>query len=509
MGCRNGEADTVIEMSATTSGDTLLLATVFAVGLQVEAQVKDGSIYSGVFHTASLDEGYGIILKKARLIVKGRCSSLEVGTLVDTLVVLSNDLVQVIVKDFLSPMEGVIDYSVSDRLREGIEAVDSRGTSATSGNIDDNKENKSIKFGGEADIHETHHVKKILKSLDNNHNDLGRKDGCLCREEVEEQSHRPEVSISEGQVGDSEAHVEVNSCSCNEMDSSTNKVVCEAHHFSSFSKKSGDKSSTSPVCPSTRPSSSVSSDGISSFSNLSTSPSLPASEGSPFCNTCTKEFKLNPEAKVFWPSFASARSSSAVIPTIMNTSSVSSVPAAVPLVAAQSSVEINPFPTCTPLPAKFVQYNPLVVAGQTGISTQYPQPISGQVNARQQPARFIGQYHPTIQTGTAYMHQNTQPVMVGRSGQLIYVHPISQDPMQGTAILSQGFPLLTPCQVNMPKIQGTHAQSLQLCMTPPLVTAAPVQPFTIPSPIPFSSPVPVIRPITVPGGNGFFGSKFQ
>lgn len=509
MGCRNGEADTASEMPVTTSGDALLMATICAVGLPVEAHIKDGSIYSGVFHTASLDEGYGIVLKKARMIEKGRCSNLEVGTFVDTLVVLSNDLVQVIVKDFLFPMEGDIGYSVADRLQEGIEAVDSGGTGVTSGNIDGNQENKSIKFSGDADIHETHHVKKILRSLDNNHNDRGGKDGYLCREKVEEHSHRPEVSVLEGQVGDSEAHAETNASCHIDMDSSTNTVVCEAHHSSSFSKKSinGDKSSSSPVCLSTRPSSSVSSDNNSTCSNLSTSPYLPASEGSPFCNTYTKEFKLNPEAKVFLPSFASARSTSAVIPTIVNTSYVSSIPPAMPVAAAQSSLEISSFPSCTPLPAKFVQYSPLV-AGQTGISTQYPQPISGQVNARQ-PARFIGQYHPTIQTGTAYMHQNTQPVMVGRTSQLVYVHPISQDPMQGTTVLSQGFPVLAPCQANMPKLQGTHVQSLQFCMAPPLVTAAPVQPFAIPSPIPFSSPVPSIRPITVPGGNGFFGSKFQ
>lgn len=89
-----------------------------------------------------------------------------------------------------------------------------------------------------------------------------------------------------------------------------------------------------------------------------------------------QEFKLNPEAKVFWPSFASGRSTSTVIPTNVNTSYVSSIPAALPLVAAQSNLEISSFPTCTPLHAKFVQYNPLVVAGQTGINTQYSQPVS-------------------------------------------------------------------------------------------------------------------------------------
>ncbi|KAI0507510.1 hypothetical protein KFK09_013635 [Dendrobium nobile] len=469
MGCSNGEAEAALEMTEITFGDALLLATFCAVGLAVEVQVKDGSVYAGVFHTASLDEGYGIVLKKARIIEKGRCPNLEIGTIVDTLVVLSSELVQVIVKDFCLPMEGHIDYSVGDGLREGIEA----GIGATSGNIDSNKENISIKFSGEADIHETHNVKKMLKSLDNHHDDLGGKDGCLCRDEVEELSCRPEVSVPEGQVGDSEVHAESNSSNHIEMDSSTKTVVCEADHSSSCSNKSisGDKRSNSPVSLSTRPSSSVSCDGNSTCSNMSTSPYLAASEGGPFCNTCTKEFKLNPEARLFLPSFASARSASAVFSTIVNTNYAPSIPSAMPVVAAQSSLEINSFPTCMPLPAKFVQYSPAV---QTGISTQYP-----------------------------------QTVMVGRTGQLVYVHPISQDPMQGTAVLSQGCPVLTPCHANIPKLQGSNAQSLQFCMTPPLVTAAPAQPFAIPNPIPFSSPVPAIRPITVPGGNGYFGSKFQ
>ncbi|KAK8951109.1 hypothetical protein KSP39_PZI003359 [Platanthera zijinensis] len=59
MGCRNGEAETAVELPAADSGNALLLATVSTVGLLVEVQVKDGSLYSGIFHTASVDEGYG------------------------------------------------------------------------------------------------------------------------------------------------------------------------------------------------------------------------------------------------------------------------------------------------------------------------------------------------------------------------------------------------------------------------------------------------------------------
>ncbi|KAH0470072.1 hypothetical protein IEQ34_001630 [Dendrobium chrysotoxum] len=136
--------------------------------------------------------------------------------------IIFNQHSHVIVKDFCLPMEGHIYYSVGDGLREGIKA----GIGATSRNIDSNKENISIKFSGEVDIHEMH--KKMLKSLDNHHNDLGGKDGCLCKDEVEELSCRPEVSVPKGQVGDSGVHAESNSSSHIEMDSSTKTIVWKA-----------------------------------------------------------------------------------------------------------------------------------------------------------------------------------------------------------------------------------------------------------------------------------------
>lgn len=39
--------------------ESLLFATLCLVGLPVDVHVKDGSVYSGVFHTASVEKGYG------------------------------------------------------------------------------------------------------------------------------------------------------------------------------------------------------------------------------------------------------------------------------------------------------------------------------------------------------------------------------------------------------------------------------------------------------------------
>ena len=45
--------------AAPSLAEALLLATVCMVGLPVEVQVRDGSAYAGVLHTACVDDGYG------------------------------------------------------------------------------------------------------------------------------------------------------------------------------------------------------------------------------------------------------------------------------------------------------------------------------------------------------------------------------------------------------------------------------------------------------------------
>lgn len=40
----------------------LLIATMCIIGLQVHVHVKDGSVFSGLFYTASVDNGFGMLL---------------------------------------------------------------------------------------------------------------------------------------------------------------------------------------------------------------------------------------------------------------------------------------------------------------------------------------------------------------------------------------------------------------------------------------------------------------
>ena len=59
MGCRNRELTEDGPLSSSLS-DALLFATMCIIGLPVDVHVKDGSVYSGIFHTASVENEYGV-----------------------------------------------------------------------------------------------------------------------------------------------------------------------------------------------------------------------------------------------------------------------------------------------------------------------------------------------------------------------------------------------------------------------------------------------------------------
>ncbi|KAG0449947.1 hypothetical protein HPP92_027009 [Vanilla planifolia] len=438
-----------------------------ATGRLVEVQVKDGSVYSGVFYTASVDGGYGIVLKKARVIEKGKFySNLNAGALLDTLVVFSNDLVQVVVKDFLLTRECSIEHYTCDCPWEGIDSSDLQNNDAAS-------KKEDLSLNGSDNILEVRDVTKSPESLDCACAAFEGRPCAIYSDEAEKQCLLP---VALAHVRDSEVHLQINSRK--QTDTSTavhhsyasfgcpleENAIKENHDYFT-SKDSRNQESSSPILPSpaTKSTSNLSAEAPSSVAEtsnpltssssidsnsalplLSESSRFPAIKGNSFCNTYTKEFKLNPEAKVFVPSFMSPRST-AVNPPI-------------------SSSEINSFPCFTPLSTKFVQYGPLVT-GQSGIYPQF-----------------------------------ARPVMFGRAGQLFYVHALSQDPVQETTILSQEFPLLTPY---LPKLEGD--QSLPFSINLPVVTA-PMHPYA--SSIPFPSPAPNVRSLTLPGRNGFVGNKF-
>lgn len=87
--------------------DRLLFMTACLIGQPVEVQVKNGSIFSGIFHTTNAEKDYGVVLKMARLIKDGSIKGEKYDAVKDaaskapikTLIILANDLVQVIAKD--------------------------------------------------------------------------------------------------------------------------------------------------------------------------------------------------------------------------------------------------------------------------------------------------------------------------------------------------------------------------------------------------------------------------
>ncbi|KAG0469831.1 hypothetical protein HPP92_016531 [Vanilla planifolia] len=377
---------------------------------------------------------------------------------------------------------------------EGIDSSDLQNNDAASKyvKLGENQEKEDLSLNGSDNILEVRDVTKSPESLDCACAAFEGRPCAIYSDEAEKQCLLP---VALAHVRDSEVHLQINSRK--QTDTSTavhhsyasfgcpleENAIKENHDYFT-SKDSKNQESSSPILPSpaTKSTSNVSAEAPSSVAEtsnpltssssidsnsalplLSESSRFPAIKGNSFCNTCTKEFKLNPEAKVFVPSFMSPRST-AVNPPIVSTSNAVNIPPLMPVAAAQSSSEINSFPCFTPLSTKFVQYGPLVT-GQSGI---YPQ--------------FV------------------RPVMFGRASQLFYVHALSQDPVQETTILSQEFPLLTPC---LPKLEGD--QSLPLSINLPVVTA-PMHPYA--SSIPFPSPAPNVRSLTMPGRNGFVGNKF-
>lgn len=478
---------------SSSSSSLLLFTTMCMVGLPVEVQVKDGSLYSGVFHTASLHNGYGVILKKARKIGKGRHAGFFTrGSLVDTLVVFSDDLVQIAVKDISLPVERIIGNFDGD----GTEAATRKIESHTC-ILDSERDLKPQAFGNNSPLGQ---VEKDMPE--------GEENSCKHIDEAPEankivqESHCPNSNdVCTVQVNSADdSHGAINSPAAR-----SDKLE---YHL--------DMCSTSTSFPSSDSQTSIISGSSTLLSNIRTSlcPSLPESPTMPIykksssCVTNAKEFKLNPGAKVFSPSPANSRSAGAALPTITSPCFISNIPFVLPIATAEPGVEVSSFPSRASVPTKLVQYNGFV-NGHTGVAAQYSRHVVGYGGAQQQPVRFCGPYQ-SLQAAPAYLHPTSPQVTIGRTGQLVYVHPVAQDTILGASVFPQGSPYPSPnlCQVNMPKLQGNTTPPLQVCMAPsPLVTGA-AQTFAVPSHVPFSQPFPAIRPISVTGGNGLFASKF-
>ncbi|XP_035543323.1 polyadenylate-binding protein-interacting protein 4 isoform X1 [Juglans regia] len=532
MGCRDREFlnDETSYSSSPSLSEALILATICIIGLPVDVHVKDGSVYSGLFHTSSVEDDYGIVLKNASLTKKGKSySNVANGVLIDTLVIHSSDLVQVVAKGVQLSADVVARNMAGDHTEAVVGIVPSEHPV-----MEANKTTKSA-------IHKN----KINQTRSSVRAENGFGHGLMPK--ISGGKHERRKSPT-NQIGDAleiedgksdrissakveEASGESDGRSNSEQDIFREKMEC--HREASADEVQGSTSScdpaTLPVKPDNqcckRPSSAEtsSSDAISSGLSTSSKPNVGVTSKSnlssfttstemvpqqnPESNRSSKEFKLNPGAKIFSPSLANPISMAPAVPTVASMTYIPNNSPLGPFASAQPETEFSTFASRSSMNVKVFPYGNLT-AGNGVSGSRFSQPIVGPMGSRTQPLRYTGQYDP-VQARPAYTHPTAQAVMVGRLGQLVYVHPVShyftlKDLVQGAAAISPPYvhPVLTPHQVQFQKQQGSAVgQALHLSGQ---------QPFVMPNHIPLvQSTFPANRPISVPGANGLNGTKFS
>ncbi|XP_004244126.1 uncharacterized protein [Solanum lycopersicum] len=486
-----------------TLRDALLFTTMCIVGLPVNVYIKDGGVYSGIFHTACVDDEYAIVLKRAKMIKKGsREANVARGSLIETLVILSEDLVQVVAKGVMLSADCIQGHLDGDNARTVCSNItypeytkkEMKATKSKVSTVDGEKASKEryVRNG------------LISKQSDRRESHESLRERTI--REVQGSSSNVDVSVTQA------SHLE-NVTFMKNLELSSNGICNGSPPLSStkLDDPNNDRHSHEQQTLGKTPCLGATSSGapitsVSCVSSSSAPADLVPSRGS-IHNVSTKESKLNPGAKIFSPSTLQHRTvTPPVVPTMAYVPDSCPV---VPIVTAEPAVEITPFAPHSSVPVKFVPYNNLA-AGNGGLDVQYAQPTIGYMGSRTQPARYGSQYHH-LQAATGYVHPNSQNVMVGRLGPLVYMHhPVSHDIVQSAAGFPQVStrPVLIPHQVHPPKHQGSTApQALQLYMAPPVITGL-QQPFTIPS-IPITqSSFPVMRPMQFPVPNGFVPNKF-
>ncbi|XP_047150778.1 uncharacterized protein LOC124822769 isoform X1 [Vigna umbellata] len=494
MGCRNRDffADNHSSPSFDSLSEPLLFTTMFIVGLPVDVHVKDGSVYSGIFHTASAHSDYGIVLKKARMTKKGKGNTnVGIEGFVDTLVIVSSDLVQVVAKEVMLPADGVGENITGDDEDADAHNVSSESLTCEVENhtkplMDAKQVNQSRQVGDERSNLEGKAHDHIQKSeVFNEKND----------EKIQSPNSRHETDTCIGQ----QVAVEHGGTDRTSNPSNGGLFCCSAP----ASVKANDWFGERSVSPESISTNSTQGADLITESHTAKPIEISVPRSTDYTRNA-KEFKLNPAAKTFSPSFVNPISSASVanLLYVQNSSPV------VPVGSIQPEAGFNTFASRPSVPVKVAQYSNLPV-GNGGSGSQFSQPIIGHLPHRNQPLRYPTHYTPVL-SEPAYMQPSSPAVMIGRSPQLVYVQSLSHDLIHGTPTVApvSARPLLNH-HVPFPKQQGgTIGPVMPVCVPPPVLTSG-HQPFSLQSHIPLLQPgFPVTRPISVPGPNGFYGTKF-
>uniref|UniRef100_A0A1J3J2R2 Polyadenylate-binding protein-interacting protein 4 n=1 Tax=Noccaea caerulescens TaxID=107243 RepID=A0A1J3J2R2_NOCCA len=515
--------------SPSSLNEALLNSTMRIIGFPVHVHIKDGSIFSGIFFTISVENEFGIVLKNAKLTKKGTSkSNVASGKIVETLVILSSNIVQIVAKR----------VSIPSNVAVNIESAMADFPSRPRSSIAANKSNKSgvdrrsNNYRRNSAKHENRleNKAKTLKS-GKDQEPRGLSPSCTG-DAVKEPGRRVEIGLAQNNHHPNflnhqrQAGGRLLKCSKQKTDVHEEDNVDAQSLSSSFSRTSEPVKPTAQekVMPepssngfhgaAERPSSTESSSSHTTALDEKSemSQGLVASTNRQATDHVkkAKDFKLNPGAKIFSPSVTKRPSSTAggMTPVVAN---MGYVPSNTPMLhvpeAVQPKIGINPFLPHAPYTS--------LAAGSPGNGSQFPQHMVGPTTVNTgQPHRFTSPYH-SVQATPMLVNPNPQ-VMVGRPGQLMYVQPISQDLVQGAPPHHSHLPsrpLFPPQQLQYPKHQGLIAatgQPMQLYAPQPFAVNGHHQPYAImPTDIPvMQPPFPTNRSMQIPVPNGFYGTKF-
>ncbi|PIM99291.1 hypothetical protein CDL12_28216 [Handroanthus impetiginosus] len=502
MACRKGElreegksrnTGALAAATSVTLGDALLFTTMCIIGMPVDVHVKDGSVYSGIFYTASIDEEYGIVLKKARMIKKGYLdANVVMGNLIETLIVSSEDLVQVVAKGVLLPSNGITGCLGGNDIEAAAGYNEYLDRDAVVVKPDESKANKKHRTqtrfsakrqngfphsctaktvnvsGGSSEDMEILDATKLVK-IEETHNVSvdGRQVGDGSQAIQSDYHNNPE--FQDKRITDEVQGSGLSITSCEAQSTDAVNILEDAMQHEPKGISSGcsnaleDQGQERPTAHETEctvsatPNVSIApmpSIDVKSESCLSASSNpyiMVPPKGSGVKRTA-KESKLNPGAKIFSPSVLHHKISNPAMPNGANVSYVQGTYTVPPIAPAQEEVDARSF--TPPVSVKFVPYND-VPFGHGAIDSQYAQPIIGQMVNRMQPVRYAGQYQ-NFQTGHTFVNPNPQNVMWGRVGPFVCMHPISSDFVQSAGGYSPAAaqPVLNPHQVLLTKHQG-------------------------------------------------------
>ncbi|KAI4321949.1 hypothetical protein MLD38_035270 [Melastoma candidum] len=485
MGCRMGDSSSEQlpiappPQSPPSNDESAFLYAIFClIGLPVDVRVRNGSLFSGIFHTASVE---GVILKKARLIKKGKTdTNVSVGCTIETLVIFSGDLVQVVAKGEGVPASG--DGGNSDNDEFGGTMAASQTAAKGSKNVQgftifrNNPFHKSASavqsddrlVNGMNDM-AAKHVKKTNNNIPKEEiKTFPNAVGVIFPEEIktdqmildQEASSTPQI---ERNVQDVKVQREDVSC-CGVSNTDSDKIITASGNGNSSASDDsrlvnvksvkgmnsagqlqphGGNHGTSAASINSdqgtchRP---ISSDGAtnSTTSALCSAPSADtsfdpcrSSTKSPVdkvhfqpteANKIAKGSKLNPGAKIFSPSYVPTLPTSP--PLVQDAGGINYIPGSSPLlpVTVQADVGMGTFIPQAALANKVFPYGDLSTGN--GDSNALPQPMVGNLGSRT-PLLSYGGQQQAIQTGSPYVNPNPQAVMVGRPGQPVYM-PVSQ-----------------------------------------------------------------------------------